>query len=113
MTLPMSRAEAAPVAAIPSLTRVRQLGLGQRLGQVVGQDGDLGLLLVDEVLSPTGPEGVDRLASGLDLTRQDGEVLVVGQRAALALLDAVGGTRDHAQDIAAQTVTAAHGDGDV
>ena len=91
----------------------RQLGLGQRLRQVVGQDRDLGLLLVDEVAAAAGPEGLDRLAAGLDLARQDGEVLVVGQWLALALLDGVGGTRHHAQDVATQAVTAAHGDGDV
>ena len=68
---------------------------------------------VGEVLAATGPEGLDRFAAGLDLARQDGQVFVVAERMALALLDVVGRARDHPQDIATQPVTAAHRDGDI
>ena len=51
MTLPMSRGVVAPVAAMASSTRAVDLGLGQRCGQVLGEDVDLGLLLGGEVLA--------------------------------------------------------------
>ena len=69
--------------------------------------------LVGEVLAPTRPERLDRLATRLDLAGQDGEALVVGQGRALLLLDVVRGVHGHAQDITTQRVTAAHGGRDV
>ena len=109
----MSRADEAPVAAIASRDRGRDLVLGQRLRQVLAEDRDLRLLLGGEFLATAGPERLDRLATGLDLAGQDGQVLVVGEGSALLLLDVVGGTHRHAQDIATQRVTAAHRDGDI
>ena len=78
MTLPMSRAEAAPVAAIASPTRAADLVLGQRLGQVLGEDRDLRLFLGGEVLATATAERLDRLAPRLDLAGEDGQELVVG-----------------------------------
>ena len=113
MTLPMSRADEAPVAAIPSRDECGDLVLGQGLRQVLAEDRDLGLFLGGEILAAAGAEGLDRFAPGLDLAAQDGQELVVGEWLALLLLDVVGGTRDHAQDIATQPITAAHRDGDI
>ena len=113
MTLPMSRAEDAPVAAMPSRTSAAISSSVRAAGQVLADDRDLGLFLGDEVLAAAGPECLDRLAAGLDLAAQDGQVLVVGQRPALLLLDVVGGADDHAQDVATQRITAAHRDGDI
>ena len=113
MTLPMSRADEAPVAAIAFADELGELVLGQGCGQVLAEDRDLGLFLGGEVLAAAGPEGLDRLAAGLDLARQDGQELVVGERLALLLLDVVGGARDHPQDVATQRVTAAHRGGDI
>jgi hypothetical protein len=39
------------------------VGLGQRLGEVLGEDRDLGLLLRGQVLATTTPERLDRFAA--------------------------------------------------
>ena len=80
MTLPMSRAELAPVAAMASRTRLADLFLGQRLRQVLGQDRDLRLFLRGEVLATATTERFDRFAARLDLATEDGQELVLGQR---------------------------------
>ncbi len=54
MTLPRSRAEAAPVAAIALVDEGLQLVLGQGRREVVAQDGDLRLLLGGEILAAAG-----------------------------------------------------------
>ena len=113
MTLPMSRADDAPVAAMASRDERGDLVFGQGLRQVLAEDRDLGLFLGGEVLAAARSEGLDRLAPGLDLAGQDGQELVVGQGPALLLLDVVGGARGHPQDVATQRITAAHGGGDV
>ena len=69
----------------------------QGLGQVLAQDRDLALFLRREVLAATAAERLDRLAPGLDLARQDGQELVLGERPAIALLGVMGGARRHAR----------------
>ena len=113
MTLPMSRWRRRSGRGDPLAHERRDLVVGQGLRQVLTEDRDLGLFLGGQVLATAGPEGLDRLAPGLDLAAQDGQVLVVGEGTALLLLDVVGRTGDHAQDIATQRVTAAHRDGDI
>ena len=110
----VARRTTAPVAAIPSRDEGLDLVVGRGLpGRYSRDDRDLGLFLRRRGRRGRRPEGLDGLAPGLDLAGQDGQVLVVGQRAALALLDVVGGAHDHAQDVATQRVTGAHGDGDI
>ena len=91
----------------------RDLGLAQRGGQVLVEDVDLRLLLGGEVVPPGLGVGIDRLAARLHLARQHGQELVVGEGLLVALLDVVGGVGRHAQDVAAQRITAAHRSGDV
>ena len=84
MTLPRSRAEVAPVAAIALVDEGRELVLGQRLR--AGTRARIAISassLVARSSRPAAAEGLDRFAAGLDLARQDGEVLVVGQGRAL------------------------------
>ena len=110
MTLPMSRGDAAPVAAIASATRASQLGVAQlAAGRKSREDRDLGLLLGREVLAAARSEGLDRLAAGLDLAREDGQRprrRSVGP--AVALLGVVDGGLGHPQGVAAQRVTRPH-----
>ena len=91
MTLPRSRGELAPVAAIASSTRAAELGLAQRRGQVLGEDRDLGLFLGREVVAAAGAERLDRLAAGLDLAASGRPGTRRRSGAALPLLDVVGG----------------------
>ena len=113
MTLPMSRADRGFGRRDPLADQFGDLVLGQWLGQVLTKDRDLGLFLGGEILAAAGAECLDRFAAGLDLAAQDREKLVVGEWLALLLLDVVGRTRDHPQDIATQPITAAHSDGDI
>ena len=113
MTLPMSRADDAPVAAMPSATSAASSSSESASGQVAAQDLDLGGLLVSQILTTGALEGDHGFAPGLHLAGQDAQHLVVGQGVALLLLDVVGGTRRHPQDIATQRIAAPHGGGDV
>src|SRR5439155_3180375 len=88
-----------------------QLLLAECLREVLLEDRDLRLLLRGEVLAGALAECLDGLAARLDLAAQHLEELVVRQRLALPLLEVVGGTRRHSEDIAAQRVTRPHGGG--
>ena len=93
MTLPRSRADVAPVAAIPSSTSAAISASLRASGRYSRRMAISASSLVGEVLA-TGPaERLDRLAARLDLAGQDGQELVVGQGRALPLLDVVGGVR--------------------
>ena len=52
MTLPRSRADEAPVAATASRDEGLDLGVGEGLGKVLAEEGDLGLFLGREVSRP-------------------------------------------------------------
>ena len=71
MTLPMSRALVAPVAAMASSTSAGIAASSSGSGRYSREDRDLGLFLRGEVLAAALPERLDGLAAGLDLARQE------------------------------------------
>ncbi|MEJ7695998.1 MAG: hypothetical protein WKF78_05060 [Candidatus Limnocylindrales bacterium] len=87
--------------------------LAQCLRQVLGQDFDLGLFLAGKVGTVRLAVGLDRLPAGLDLAGQHTQEFVIREWLLVALLQVVRRARGHAQDIAAQRITAAHRGGDV
>ena len=114
MTLPRSRAEVAPVAAIALVDERGDLRLGQRFGQVLARGWR----------SPPPPSSARSSRPALRNASTDSRrvltsrvrtasVLVVGQGLALALLDVVGGIDRHAQHITTQRVPATHGGRDI
>jgi hypothetical protein len=103
----MSRGDAAPVATIASATRRP----ARRARASQNRDLDLGRLLAANGTSRL--EGLDALATGLDLLGQDGRDVVVGVRSPIALLGVVDGVLGHPQGVAAQRVTGPHGGGHI
>ena len=94
MTLPRSRADAAPVAAIPSPTSACELVLGQ--GLRAGTRARIAISASSLAARSSRPPPRNASTDSrrvLTSRRQDGQELVVGERVALLLLDVVGGAR--------------------
>src|SRR5258706_3270637 len=74
-------------------------GVVELLGKVLGEDGDLRLLLRREVLAGALSERLDRLTPGLHLAGEDRGHIVVAELATIALLDRVDRVLVHPQDV--------------
>ena len=113
MTLPRSRADVAPVSAMPWSTSALSSSSVSGCGRYSAEDGDLRLLLRGEVLAAALAERLDALATGLGLAHDHGEDLVVRERGLPGLLGVVDGVLDHPQRVATQRVTRPHRGGRV
>ena len=113
MTLPMSRADDAPVAAIASRTSAAISSSVRAAGRYSPRIAISASSFAARSSRPPARKASTDSRRVLTSRLQHGQVLVVGQRPALALLDVVRGARDHPQDVATQRITAAHGGGDI